>query len=93
MAKQKTVEINGRKFEIQKIPFVSYMEMNDRHMGPNGVIRQAGFIEELFKHCVINPKVTMDDFDDDYNTAIRLVNEIESFLKSRSNGKSSKKEG
>lgn len=93
MARQKTVEINGKKFELQTIPFKSYMDLSDRHMGPHGIVKQSAFIEELFKHCVISPKVKMSDFDDDYDTAMKLVNEIESFLKSKPDGKPGEKEG
>lgn len=91
--RRKTVKINGKEFELQTIPFKSYMELSDKHMGPHGIVKQSEFIEELFEHCVINPKIKMSDFDDDYDTAMRLVNEIESFLKSKPDRKSSKKEG
>lgn len=88
--RRKTVEINGKEFEIQTIPFMSYMEITDRNMGPHGIPKQAGMIKELFENCVIKPKVTMSDFDDDFNTAMKLVNEIESFLKSEPDRKQSK---
>lgn len=93
MARQKTVEINGKKFELQSIPFKYYMELTDKHMGPHGIPRQAGFVEELLTHCVINPKVSMSDFDDDYDTATKLVNEIESFLKTKPDTSKGKEKG
>lgn len=88
--RRKTVKINGKEFEIQTIPLLSYLEITDRNMGEHGIPKQAGMIKDLFKNCVIKPKVTMSDFDDDFNTAMKLVNEIESFLKSKPNKKQSK---
>lgn len=90
MARQKTVEINGREFVLQSIPFKFYMDLTDKHMGQHGIPKQSKFIEDLFKYCVINPKVSMSDFDDDFDTATQLVNEIESFLKSKPDRKQSK---
>ena len=93
MARQKTVEINGKKFKLQSIPFKSYCEINDRHTNKHGVLLKTGYIEELLKHCVIEPKVTMSDFDDDFDTAGKLVLEIESFLKTKVDTDSSKAKG
>lgn len=80
--RQTTVEINGKKFKLQSVPFKFYMDMIDRHTNKHGVLIKTRYIEDLLKHCVIEPKVTMDDFADDFNTATRLVDEIESFLNS-----------
>ncbi|SMB95350.1 hypothetical protein SAMN00017405_0387 [Desulfonispora thiosulfatigenes DSM 11270] len=92
MLKQKTVKINGKEFTIQRIPFKSYMDMIDRHSNKYGILMKSPYIEELFKHCVINPKIKMSDFDDDFETAGKLVNEIESFLQTKVNPSSSEKE-
>jgi hypothetical protein len=80
--KQKTVKVNGKEFKLQSIPFRSYMDITDRNTNKHGVLIKSGYAEDLIKHCVIEPKVSLESFDDDYNTGMKLVNEIESFLNS-----------
>ena len=80
---QKTVTIDGTEYTLQRIPFKFYLELNDRFMGRNGVLQQTPFSEELFKHVVISPKVSLATFEYDYATGMELLQEIESFLKSK----------
>lgn len=80
--RRKTVKINGKEFELQSIPFKSYLEINDRHTDEKG-LNKAPYLEELFRNCVINPKVSLSDFDDDYLTGIELGVQIENFLTTR----------
>lgn len=77
--KQKTVTINGKEFKLQTVPFKSYMDIIDKNTNKNGILNKSGYSETLLKHCVIEPKVTMDSFDDDFNTGMKLVQEIETF--------------
>lgn len=81
--KQEARTINGKEFKLQSIPFFSYMQLTDRHTNQHGVLQRAGYANELIKHCVIEPKVALKDFDDDYETGLLLVAEIESFLQSK----------
>ncbi|MFT9493420.1 hypothetical protein [Anaerosolibacter sp.] len=78
--KQKKVKVNEVEYTIQSIPFMSYVEMQDRHKNRHGVIMQAGYIKELMESCVVDPSVSMSDFDDDFSSAQMLINEIETFL-------------
>ena len=89
---QKEVEINGVIYILQRIPFKFYMELNDRCMGSNGVLKQAPYIEELLKHVCISPKVTLADFEYDYVSGMELVKEIETFLKSKPDKDTNKEE-
>lgn len=80
--KQKTVKVNGQNFKLQSIPFKSYMDIIDRNTNKNGVLVKSGYSESLLKHCVVEPKVTLDSFDDDFSTGMKLVQEVETFLNS-----------
>ncbi|MCL2188427.1 MAG: hypothetical protein FWC16_00790 [Defluviitaleaceae bacterium] len=82
--KQKTVEVGGVTYTLQKIPFKFYLEINDRHTNKSGVLMRTPYIAELFKHCVVSPKVTLDTFDDDMSAGMELVGEVESFLVTKS---------
>jgi len=91
--KQTEIVIDGKKFTIQKIPFKAYLDLEDRCTNRNGVLMKTPYITELFKHCVVSPKITLSDFDDDFNLALELSNEIDRFLKSKSEQKPNTKEG
>ena len=89
---QKNVEIDGTKYTLQRIPFKFYMELNDRFMGRNGTLQQTPFSEELLKHVVISPKVSLADFEYNYAAGMELLQEIESFLKSKPSKATDKKD-
>lgn len=78
--RQTNVTVNGKEFKLQSIPYRSYLEINDKNTNKKGMIEKAGYVEDLLKHCVIEPRVTLESFDDDYSTGTKLANEIESFL-------------
>lgn len=78
--RQKEVEVKGKTYKLQSIPFKFYMDMLDKHTDKNGNLKKSGYIADLFKHCVIEPKVTMNTFNNDFAAALELSGEIESFL-------------
>ncbi|HBK52385.1 MAG TPA: hypothetical protein DDZ44_00405 [Syntrophomonas wolfei] len=78
--RQTEVKVKGKAYKLQSIPFKSYMDITDKHTDKNGNLKKSGYIEDLLKHCVIEPKVTMSAFDDDFGAAMELTNKIESFL-------------
>ena len=77
---QKKVEVGGVTYTLQKIPFKNFLEINDRHTNKHGVLMKTPYIEELFKHCVVSPRVSLSTFDDDMSAGMELSNEVESFL-------------
>jgi len=89
---QKKIEIDGVTYTLQKMPFRSYLEIEDRCTNRNGVLMKLPYLTELFKHCVVSPKITLEDFDDNFVAATQLTNEIESFLKTKSQQKPDKEE-
>lgn len=78
--RQTEVEVKGKTYKLQSIPFKFFMDLNDRNSDKHGNLKKSGYVADLFKHCVIEPKIAMSDFDDDFGAAMELVNEIESFL-------------
>jgi hypothetical protein len=78
--RQTEVTIKGKTYKLQSIPFKSYMDINDKNTDKHGNLKKSGYVADLFKHCVIEPKVVMSDFDDDFGAALELVGEIEKFL-------------
>ncbi len=89
MARKKEVTVNGLKFILQSISPQSYMEINDEYGMTGGRRNTAGYIDELFKNVVIEPKEVntqgMDYFNqnDDIDTTEKLLKEVESFLRGR----------
>ena len=80
---QKKVTVDGVEYTLQKIPFRSYLDMEDRCTNRNGILQKSPYLTELFKHCVVNPRTTLEDFDGNFSAASELAGEIESFLKSK----------
>lgn len=78
--RQTEVEVREKTYKLQSIPFKAYMDMTDKHTDKHGNLKKSGYVADLFKHCVIEPKVTMSDFDDDFGAAMELTSKIESFL-------------
>lgn len=83
--RQTEVEVNGKLYKLQGIPFKAYMDMTDKHTDKHGNLKKSGYIADLFKHCVIEPKVTMSYFDNDFGAAMELTSKIESFLAGNEN--------
>lgn len=91
--KSKVVEINGIEYTLQSIPYRDYLDIVDNNTNERGILMKAPYADDLFKYCVIKPKVTLDDFDDDYQSGAQLITKIETFLSSRDTPKEVKKEG
>ena len=91
--RQKEVEVQGVRYTLQKIPLKSFLELEDRCTSKNGVMLKAMYLSELFKHCVVKPKVTLSDFDDNYAASGELAAEIESFLSSKADKNANPEEG
>ena len=89
---QKKVKVNGVEYTLQKIPFEDYLQLVDKTT--NGTKQnRVEWSKYMLEHVVIEPKVTMEDFEGDIMTGLELVGECDSFLLERSEPpkKSSKK--
>ena len=60
---QKTVRVGDKEYVLQKLPTRKALEMKQRYM-PNNVFNELKCYDEILEHVVVNPKVTLDDFDD-----------------------------
>lgn len=60
---QKTVTVGDKEYVLQKLPTRKALEMKQRYM-PNNVFNELKCYDEILEHVVVNPKVTLDDFDD-----------------------------
>lgn len=60
---QKTVTVGDKEYVLQKLPTRKALEMKQRYM-PNNIFNELKCYDEILEHVVVNPKVTLDDFDD-----------------------------
>lgn len=79
----KKIEIDGTTYTLQRIPFKAFLEMNDRCTNKHGVLLKTPYSEELLKHCVVSPHVTLSTFDENVPAGMELIGEIESFLNAK----------
>jgi len=83
MAKQTTVKVNGVEYTLQHPGARWYLQVIDRHTNAKGNLERTGYTEEILEHVVVNPKVSIEDFDDDLGSLMELVRKAESFLSAR----------
>jgi len=62
--KQKTLRINGTDYTFQKMPLRSWIQIQDRCKNQHGHPIDEKLIDEVLKHIVVSPKVSLEDFDD-----------------------------
>lgn len=80
---QKKVDINGVEYTLQKIPFSSYLQLIDDTTTAKGTTNRLKYAEYMFEHVVVEPQVTVSDFDDDFTSALQLVSACDNFLTER----------
>lgn len=62
MANTKTVEVDGIKYTMQKLPVRDGLELRKRsHV--DGELDDITMYEELLEHVVVKPKQGLDDFE------------------------------
>ena len=62
--KQKTLRINGTDYTFQKMPLRSWIQIQDKCKNQHGHPIDEKLIDEVLKHIVVSPKVSLEDFDD-----------------------------
>lgn len=83
MPKQKIVNIGGKEYVLQHPGVKWYLECTDRCKNRNGVMLTAKYTEEMLENVVVDPKVTLDDFEDDVAAVEQLLAEIEKFFRGK----------
>lgn len=61
---KKTENINGVEYTFQKMPPRQWARLLDRCTNRHGVALQEKLLSEVLEHIVVDPKVTLDDFED-----------------------------
>lgn len=81
MAKQDKVTINGTEYHLQHpgARWVLRLQTRAKYQGEPDLEKMA---QEYLENVVVQPKVTLDDFDEDFETLEELVTAINSFLRS-----------
>ena len=66
---QKTVEVMGKEYVLQKLPIRKALEIRQKWTLPSGITDDVTMYDECLANIVVSPKVKMEDFED--------INELE----------------
>lgn len=61
---QKTVEVMGKKYVLQKLPIRKALEIRQKWTLPSGMTDDVVMYDECLANIVVNPKVKIEDFED-----------------------------
>ena len=61
---EKKVKIQGKEYTLKKIPPREWARLRDRCKNRFGVMSEEKFLSEIFEYMVVNPRVSLDDFED-----------------------------
>ncbi len=92
MARQEKVIIDGVEYTLQHPGAVWYLDMNDRCRGPHG-LKMLPYAKEVLEHVVIEPRLSVEDFDDDLAALEKLLSEVEKFLRRKKKQSNNKAKG
>lgn len=60
---QKTVEVMGKEYVLQKLPVRKALELRMKWTLPSGITDDVVMFEECLKNIVVSPKVKLDEFE------------------------------
>lgn len=60
---QKTIKVNGNEYKLQRMALRQYLKLKDAS-SVNGVLQDEKFTDGLIENVLIEPKMSIDDFDD-----------------------------
>lgn len=61
---KKTAVVNGNNYELQRMAHRQYIKLKDASK-INGILQEEKFYDGLLENVLINPKMTIDDFDEE----------------------------
>ncbi|MBW2672323.1 MAG: hypothetical protein JRD89_02755 [Deltaproteobacteria bacterium] len=61
---EKTETIYGKEYRFRKLPPRQWVRLKDRCKNRFGVVQEEDFMSEVLEHLVVDPVVTLDDFED-----------------------------
>jgi len=87
MAKQKKIKVNGKEYTLQSPGYRWYLETVEKNT-PKGKFSpsQVDMIDDYLEHVVVDPKATIEDFEDEeqnrggFKALMELISECETFL-------------
>lgn len=62
--RQKTVNVFGQDYVLQKIMPREWIKLRRRCKDSKGELDDEKFYSEILQHIVVNPKMTIDDFEE-----------------------------
>lgn len=75
---QSKVTVDGVEYTLQHPGARWYIKLTDRSNGKNEVLA-----DELLENVVVNPRVTIEDFDDNIEALEELLEKAHTFLKTK----------
>lgn len=75
---RKKVTVNGKEYLLQKLKMSEALNLKGKWINPNGSVNEAAAYVEILKSIVVDPVVTVDDFDD-FKELTELVNVAHAF--------------
>ena len=79
-SKQKVIEINGTKYTLQNPGVRWILRHVDNCTSKDGIMLKEKYIDGLLENVIVDPRVKMEDFDDNILAFNNLVTETETFL-------------
>ena len=83
MSKEKKETIEGVEYTFKKLPPREWARLRDRTKNRFGNIIEENFMSEILEHIVIDPKVSLDDFEE-WETAQTVCDAAVKFCLGRS---------
>jgi len=77
--KTKTVTVNGQEYKLQSVPPSWYYDLVSRAQNSGGRIDIKLLNAELVENVVVDPKISIDDFETP-GDANKILKEIRNFL-------------
>jgi len=96
MARTETITVNGLDIGLQTPSLEWYLDNEYDCKDSSGVLKNKDYIDSMIKNCVTAPAELMQkgirffDEKDDFDTPIKLIREIDRFLKRPANYRKSK---
>jgi len=87
MANQKKITVNDKEYKLQSPGYRWYLKTVEDNT-PSGKFNpsQIGMIDDYLEHVVVEPTVTVEDFEDEeqkrggFKALLELISECETFL-------------
>ena len=76
---QKEIDVRGKKYTLQNMPYRAFYQLQDRCKDKNGVLMITPMYDAIFKDVIISPKVNWENFDD-LEELEELMKEVTTFL-------------